>query len=61
MITVDEARTVVLAVAVALPLRRAQRLGAVEDVPEGVRWIQLSDTLANRLAAELESAAAIHE
>lgn len=31
-------------------LRTAHRLGAAEDKPEGVRYIQISDTLALSLA-----------
>ena len=36
-------------------LRSAERLGASEDNPEGVRYIQISDTLATQLADRLEA------
>ncbi len=35
-------------------LRIADRIGAEKDVPEGTRYIQLSDTLANEIADDLE-------
>ena len=41
---------------VANALRRAERLGADKDEPEGVRYIQVSDTLARLLADELDRA-----
>jgi hypothetical protein len=34
-------------------LDAAPRLGAATDEPEGARWIQLSDTLATKLAKHL--------
>lgn len=37
----------------AVLLETSMRLGAETDTPEGARWIQISDTLANRIAAEL--------
>jgi hypothetical protein len=36
-------------------LRSAERLGHGEDNPEGVRYIQISDTLASKLADDLEA------
>lgn len=36
-------------------LRSASRLGSDKDDPEGVRYIQISDTLANQLADSLEA------
>jgi hypothetical protein len=36
-------------------LRNAPRSGQETDDPEGVRYIQLSDTLANQLADRLEA------
>ena len=38
----------------------APRIGADEDVPEGVRYIQISDTLARKLLAELQGSVPIH-
>lgn len=35
-------------------LRSADRIGPSEDKPEGVRYIQISDTLATQLADRLE-------
>lgn len=35
-------------------LRDAPRLGSDKDVPEGARYIQISDTLALQIASELE-------
>ena len=35
-------------------LRNAERMGQSKDEPEGVRYIQISDTLANELADRLE-------
>lgn len=35
-------------------LREAERLGEVNDQPEGSRFIILSDTLANAMAKALE-------
>ena len=37
----------------AIELDDAERLGAEEDDPEGVRWIQISDTLAKMIAQKL--------
>lgn len=37
----------------ARELDDADRMGADEDVPEGVRYIQLSDTLAGMIAVVL--------
>lgn len=34
-------------------LKRAPRFGNDRDEPEGARWIQITDTLANRWAEEL--------
>lgn len=42
---------------VAQVLLEADRLGADEDRPEGARYIQISDTLANQLAKRLLEAA----
>lgn len=36
----------------------APRLGAETDMPEGARYIQISDTLAKRIAASLRKLAA---
>lgn len=36
-------------------LRSAPRLGEATDEPEGVRYIQISETLANLLADRLEA------
>ncbi len=35
-------------------LKNAKRIGAEKDNPEGVRYIQISDTLANQLIEKLE-------
>lgn len=35
-------------------LKSAKRIGAEKDEPEGVRYIQISDTLANQLVGKLE-------
>jgi len=40
---------------IAQILRTASRMGAETDVPEGTRFIQLSETLVNQIARELES------
>jgi hypothetical protein len=40
---------------VAEILETAHRLGEKSDHPEGRRWIQLSDTLALRMAAALRA------
>lgn len=42
-------------------LSEAPRMGADDDVPEGARVIQLSDTLANMLASEAEAFIYNHE
>lgn len=42
---------------IANVLRFAPRMGAEKDIPEGSRYIVLSDTLANRLATVIEEAA----
>ena len=42
-------------------LAYAPRHGADEDNPEGVRYIQLSDTLAKDVTAKLHAALARHE
>jgi hypothetical protein len=34
-------------------LRNADRVGSDKDEPEGMRWIQISDTLAYQMANEL--------
>ena len=36
-------------------LRQAQREGAAEDIPEGARYITISDTLAGMIAGRLET------
>lgn len=36
-------------------LDRTQRMGSAEDNPEGCRYIQMSDTLAKRIAEELRT------
>lgn len=36
-------------------LKSAQRFGASEDIPEGARVLQLSDTLAGQMIEALES------
>jgi hypothetical protein len=36
-------------------LRSAERIGPGEDNPEGIRYIQISDTLATQLADRLEA------
>lgn len=36
-------------------LKNAPRMGAEKDEPEGTRFIQISDSLANKIAQELES------
>jgi hypothetical protein len=36
-------------------LKLAHRFGPSEDEPEGVRYIQISDTLANELVERLEA------
>ena len=36
-------------------LRQAQREGAAEDIPEGARYITISDTLAGMIAGRLEA------
>ena len=41
---------------VAAVLRDAPRVGADKDEPEGTRSIEISDTLANQMAASLEEA-----
>jgi hypothetical protein len=35
-------------------LKSAKRIGAEKDEPEGARYIQISDTLANQLVEKLE-------
>ncbi|MBI2758776.1 MAG: hypothetical protein HYX49_08870 [Chloroflexi bacterium] len=40
---------------VAQILRNAPRMGAEKDEPEGTRFIQISDSLAEKIAQELES------
>lgn len=35
-------------------LKRADRIGQEKDDPEGVRYIQISDTLANKIIKSLE-------
>lgn len=37
----------------AQALDDARRMGGERDVPEGVRYIQISDTLARQIAARL--------
>ncbi len=39
---------------VEMTMRRSGRYGAPRDIPEGVRWIQVSETLAVALAAMAE-------
>jgi len=34
-------------------LDKAERIGADKDEPEGMRYIQLSDTLAKKISAKL--------
>lgn len=38
----------------ASELRKAERLGAEQDQPEGSRYVRISDTLVNRIADELD-------
>ncbi len=38
-------------------LYQAERLGAPEDEPEGARYIQISDTLARKIAKNLQAIA----
>ena len=38
-------------------LAGAERFGAEKDEPEGVRWVQISDTSAEQLAATLRGTA----
>jgi len=40
---------------VAEVFKRADRIGADDDNPEGARHIQISDTLANKMAKEIEA------
>lgn len=42
-------------------LDHAERLGNAEDVPEGTRYIQLSDTLARKIAQNLRTYAKVEE
>ncbi len=37
----------------AITIFEAERMGAEEDVPEGVRYIQCSDTLAKQMVKKL--------
>ena len=39
---------------IATEIRNLPRQGAAVDEPEGARWLEMSDTLANQLADELE-------
>ncbi len=36
-------------------LQLAERIGAETDTPEGARYIQISDTLANQLTKDLQA------
>lgn len=49
----------VWAESLAEALDQAPRLGAVQDSPEGARWIILSNTLAQEVALRLRQAAGI--
>jgi hypothetical protein len=42
-------------------LKRAPRMGAEKDRPEGARYIQMSDTLAKEIADKLSSYLKIEE
>lgn len=42
---------------IADSLDKADRLGASEDIPEGARYIMMSDTLARGIAADILLAA----
>jgi hypothetical protein len=38
-----------------LLLKTAPRIGPARDGPEGIRYIQISDTLANKMTATIEA------
>ena len=42
-------------------LENAERIGTEKDIPEGSRYVKMSDTLILKLIDTLESVADVHE